>query len=74
MSKCNNPMIAGYGDEGAEMLAARFISERMDRFEPWLHARGFKSSFFLRWIETQRKRAGNVLEVPAEALMPGNER
>jgi hypothetical protein len=36
----DTPLVTGYGDEGAEMLAARFIAERMDRFEPWLHARG----------------------------------
>jgi hypothetical protein len=61
------PLVTGYGDEGAEMLAARFISERMDRFEPWLHARGVKSSFFQCWIETQQWRAQNVLDAPEKA-------
>ena len=46
--------VAGYGDKAAEMLVARFVWERMDRFEPWLHAQGFKSSFFQRWIDNQR--------------------
>lgn len=53
--------IAGYGDTGAEMLAARFIAERMDRFEPWLLAQGLKSSFFQSWIEGQKWRAQQVL-------------
>jgi hypothetical protein len=61
-------LIAGYGDEGAEMLAARFISERMDRFEPWLHARGVKSSFFRRWVDGQQWRAQQVLDAPPGAL------
>ena len=69
----NNPPtqdapIAGYGDKAAKMLVARLVWERMDRFEPWLHEQGFKSSFFQRWIDSQRFRVHREMQLFRESV------
>jgi hypothetical protein len=42
--------LTGYGDEGAELLVARFIAEHWERFEPKLWAMKVNPHIFQRWL------------------------
>ena len=65
MNESTDKPIAGYGDEGAEILVARFATERWNRVEPGLWAMGVNPHAFQQCLKRQQLSLDRLRSVPS---------